>query len=249
MAGRTNGGGGGMSVNQSGQVNSSGGNVWLRIILAVVFILFFLFMTWVGRKAAGLPWRPEYYEWPLFVGPFFTVVVATLTLTEHITENKGIISGASLVCLVLTVALCAGLAVLHSCWAHLALLGLIFLVFCAWDAFMLGRPANETNPHVIAEIRNGSRYINFPTVGTLAVVGSYLLLLESIGEWNWYAARPSEKDGWTAMVAANGHRVRVIDFFTAGLVAFHLGVASISYLIVAHEDLGKKVLRKFGIGK
>jgi len=182
-------------------------------IFAVLYI--------VLRKAYSRELMPSSSEIPLILAPFITAMISFGVLTRYMFEDNigKRIKFGSLVCFVWTILICTLMSVLHLWYLHLAAIGLLFLGFALWDWMILASSRIDDEKKV--DVWEGHVFVNVPTIFSVIVIMLFLTVVATCGSWEG-----AEK--------INEFR-SALEIFTTGVVAFHLGVAACTYVLVSTD--------------
>ena len=174
---------------------------------------------------------PEGFEWPVFLAPVLTVFIAFCTFWDYMhedewrcTKNGQSISDTCVLGMVFAFALCMFLASFQGWFWHLVIVGLLFLTFIWWDCRMLSL-INSRNHR--ENLTRTSLLINRPTViGVFVALGGLLII-------SWVRGLTVDL-GFHRGFSEKDPR----DTFVAGLISFHLVVASSGYLAGSRGETG-----------
>lgn len=197
-----------------------------------MFLLFFIVAVIITVTLHFLPDTSKTLNWknvPIFFAPIFTLATSASILFPYmfpkdqdkaIARKEKIFSG---VCLFLTFILCEVLILSKEVWnLEVGIIIVLFSIYLCWD-FCLYRKLPEEDIRK-SEVMNGSLFINIPTV--IISVLAYLYLL---GVTSFELVKDFDPE-----------------LYASGLITFHLGVASSSYLIVSNSTSVLKRIQNIG---
>lgn len=168
----------------------------------------------------------DFKSGPMFFAPSLTLATAGCLLWPYIFPSdedvavKRSMKIWSAGCLFFTFLMCEILMLSDGWNLHLGSVFLLFSIYIIWD-YILFKNLPETDFRR-NEIRNGSFFINIPTVVISLLSYLYLILVRCI------SIKPPFDP----------------ETYVSGLITFHLGVASISYLIVSNQPHFQKSIKK-----
>lgn len=212
----------GPSSGLTSPISASSG--WLRLLVATIPPILMVIVYFVIAAAFGRPWQPSSYQFPLIIAPIFSSGVAGAVLYSAIVQLRKLDGNGNMIALIwsalgfaIVAVICVFLTILQAWHAHLLLMLLLFLYFISWDFCILHLSSADTTYK--DEVRTAHRNINAPTIITLLIVFAYLFAVDSN---DWWDLRKITK-------TTSGFGL--IEAFTSGVIAFHLGIAGFAYLL------------------
>ena len=195
---------------------------------AILLGIVICFLIYLGtREANGLPTIPYYYEWPIVLGPFVTIVVSTLVFGEYLAAGKGD-GWRHILAILWTISMCVALVTFKGWLAHLAPLWLTFAGFWLWDRAMISDADGRVTDRDKLEVKQGNRYINRPTFfASLAAI--IYLMIGNYFDWFHVNVGTSVDESLIRLKATTGELSNPLEVFTSGLVGFHLIFSASSY--------------------
>ena len=217
----------------------------LAFVIAIV-------VAGIYRVSASHSFFPNPHEWPIYISPILAGMLTTdqcfrLASSELNRPTEDICRKALLAYGILTLIvlfLCTNLTMHHHWITHLCLLYLLFLVFLLWDYYI----CRHTNADTASKtyVLMGSQYINIPTIITLTLIFSFLLVVRGMSA-DPLGIIPEVKNNTDAdkfaVLPLNYRKDIVLSAFTVGVVSFHTFVASTAYYMLSGR--GEWITRYF----
>jgi hypothetical protein len=201
----------------------------------VISILFYLLFYSTGRKIAGSEFWPHYHEWPIVLSPLVTVFISVSALSKYIDDKQGA-ARKHFTCIFAVLFLCAVISTISGWLLHLAGIFALFTFFIIWDHAMMSEASMPDEEKL--DIKYGNMYINWPTFIAIVVIAVYLGSGKFFG---WFsdshydaASSAAPKAGLEQQVHHN-NLDQSIEMFVTGLIAFHLIVSAVSYLLILNS--------------
>lgn len=224
-------------------------NFWKRLWMFLALAILWNLANYLIRQNLRHQMPPAEML-PVLLAPGLTFATAVLTFWEyarrHRKSNEKILV-LNAISILIVIFVCIMLVLPIDPLMHVLVVLAIFSYFLVWDRVMIKLLSAEKGAEVdIGEIVITSRLINIPTVFALIILFAFMLWhAETRNHFLSDEARHLFNWDGAPGVINNAAEVASVEaeLFVSGLVAFHLCVTAIAYLVSAGID---EVIRRAG---